>query len=684
GVPIYWLGGAKVADDYADFYDGGWDSNVPRTRTGGTISGTPRTWTGSNSDGTRYASQAMGATQARVSFPKTQGSEISGGNASSSITRFPVYALSPVITVSLRPGQVKGVMVDQDTHNSVRVRWTKPAEASAAPVTRFTIWTRTRNAADNGWIVDLPTTDANGWIRRADVSGGSTTSRVLTGLPSGVRQEVRISARADRAGQTPPTLYGDNSAPVSFTTAAANAPGAPAAPTVSATADTHTSLDVSWSAPTNTGPAITGYDLQYRAGTSGDFAAGPQDVTGTSATIGSLEEGTSYQVQVRATNAVGHSGWSASGTGTTTAQLNSAPEFASDTATRSLPENTAAGTDIGAPLTATDADAGDTLTYSLSGSDAASFYIVAASGQLRTWSGVTYDFESRSSYTVTVEVSDSTATDTIAVTIALTDADEPPARPVPTFGTTTATSLVVNWQEPANSGPDIDDYDVQYRLASTAPSGAWTAHTHVGTATTTTIGSLQAGQSYQVQVRAANDEGTGDWSEPGTATAAANSAPAFVLGSYGFTLTENADGTTTAVDVGTVSATDADSGDTVSYSIAAGNTGGVFAIASNGAITYTGSGENFEGFADPANAFTLTVRASDDHNASADVAVTVAVTDVEGEAPAAPAAPTFGRTTSTSLAVNWLEPANTGPAITDYDVWYREEGTSGSFIGHWS
>ena len=26
GVPIYWLGGAKVADQYQDFYDGSWDN----------------------------------------------------------------------------------------------------------------------------------------------------------------------------------------------------------------------------------------------------------------------------------------------------------------------------------------------------------------------------------------------------------------------------------------------------------------------------------------------------------------------------------------------------------------------------------------------------------------------------------------------------------------------------------
>ena len=30
GLAIYWLNGAKAADDYADFYDGNWDSNVLR------------------------------------------------------------------------------------------------------------------------------------------------------------------------------------------------------------------------------------------------------------------------------------------------------------------------------------------------------------------------------------------------------------------------------------------------------------------------------------------------------------------------------------------------------------------------------------------------------------------------------------------------------------------------------
>ena len=36
GVPIYWLDGAKVADDYADFYDGSWDDEANDKNESGT------------------------------------------------------------------------------------------------------------------------------------------------------------------------------------------------------------------------------------------------------------------------------------------------------------------------------------------------------------------------------------------------------------------------------------------------------------------------------------------------------------------------------------------------------------------------------------------------------------------------------------------------------------------------
>ena len=58
-----------------------------------------------------------------------------------------------------------------------------------------------------------------------------------------------------------------------------------------------------------------------------------------------------------------------------------APEFPSATAARMVAENTAAGENIGTPVRATDAN-GDSLTYRLSGTDAASFDIDAGVGGL--------------------------------------------------------------------------------------------------------------------------------------------------------------------------------------------------------------------------------------------------------------------------------------------------------------
>ena len=99
---------------------------------------------------------------------------------------------------------------------------------------------------------------------------------------------------------------------------------------------------------------------------------------------------------------------------------NSAPVYSSNSADRSVPENVVAGTDIGTPVTATDAD---TLTYSLGGTDMASFGIVLASGQLQTKAAL--DYEDRSSYEVTVTATDPAgATASATVTITVTNVNE--------------------------------------------------------------------------------------------------------------------------------------------------------------------------------------------------------------------------------------------------------------------
>ena len=100
---------------------------------------------------------------------------------------------------------------------------------------------------------------------------------------------------------------------------------------------------------------------------------------------------------------------------------NSAPTFREGAATtRSIEENKAPGSNIGAAVAATDADPTDTLTYSLSGTDASSFGIVSGSGQLQTKAAL--DYETKRIYAVTVEVSDDNGGSAIiSVTITVTD-----------------------------------------------------------------------------------------------------------------------------------------------------------------------------------------------------------------------------------------------------------------------
>ena len=101
---------------------------------------------------------------------------------------------------------------------------------------------------------------------------------------------------------------------------------------------------------------------------------------------------------------------------------NTAPVFTDGaTATRTIAENTAAGQHIGTAITATDAD-NDTLTYTLGGTDAASFGIDATTGQLKTKAAL--DYETKNTYTGTITVSDGSLTDTITVTITVTDINE--------------------------------------------------------------------------------------------------------------------------------------------------------------------------------------------------------------------------------------------------------------------
>ena len=176
---------------------------------------------------------------------------------------------------------------------------------------------------------------------------------------------------------------------------------------------------------------------------------------------------------------------------------NTAASFADLDATRSVPENTVAGQPVGTPVAAVDPDNEDTLTYSLGGADASSFEIDTSNGQLKTKDALDFD-GGQTTYSVDVSVTDSkddydtadTLVDaTIAVTINVTDVNEPPQ-----FADDAVTVLEVS--EDTTIGVGIGEYE-----ASDPDAGDTVTYSVSGT----DAGLFEVGSFGQLQVKEALD-----------------------------------------------------------------------------------------------------------------------------------------------------------------------------------
>ena len=316
------------------------------------------------------------------------------------------------------------------------------------------------------------------------------------------------------------------------------APGQVETPVVSEA--TLNSLKVTWTAPANTGPEITDYDVQYKASDDDGFTDADYDGTDLTLTLTGLKPGTSYEVQVRAENDEGSGTWSDSDSGTTDANV--APVFTS-AATFEVKEN---NTTVGA-VSANDEDSDDSITgYAITGGVDQAQFEITDEGALRFKAAPNYevpaDVEStdpanaanNNEYIVEVTATGGaservlTAAQTITVTVSDKD-DEAPSQPAAlTVAEATLNSLKVAWTAPTNTGPAISAYDVRYILTSvstadktddtkwTVSEGAWQSDMHTDLAYT--LSGLSQGTSYDVQVRAKNDEGTGVWSDSSTGT----------------------------------------------------------------------------------------------------------------------------------------------------------------------
>ena len=321
----------------------------------------------------------------------------------------------------------------------------------------------------------------------------------------------------------------------------------------------------------------------------------------------------------------------------TVTNVNEQPAFAVETDARIIAESPVAGRNVGTPVSATDSDAGDTLTYELGGADAASFDIIPRSGQLKTKADL--DFEDKASYTVTVSVRDSkdaggntdtTTDDTITVTVFVTDVDEPPVVTgsssinYPENGTETVATYTADDPEgntPVNwtlGGADYDDFSISNEgvlTFKTSPNYEAPAD-------------ADGNDVYQVTIKASDGAKTGNLEVTVTVTDE-NELPAFASETDARTIAEN---TAAGQDVGTpVSATDPDAGETLAYRLDGTDATSFSIIESTGQLQ-TKADLDFEDKA----SYTVTVSVRDSKDASgntdtttdATITVTITVTNV--------------------------------------------------------
>ena len=337
--------------------------------------------------------------------------------------------------------------------------------------------------------------------------------------------------------------------------------------------------------------------------------------------------------------------------------VNEAPKFPSSTATREVAENIATNQEFGDPVEATDQDDGDSMTYSMEGTDVSSFDIDSGTGQLKTLAGL--DHTDRDSYLVTVVATDlSSAEGKIDVTITVTDVNEAPAFPDSETG---ARSIPENTAAGQNIGDavaaeDPDDGDtLTYSLDETA-AASFEIDTSTGQLKTKAALDYEGGTtSYTVTVsvhdgKDANGDAdtTVDATQDVTITVTDENETIDLTGDANPDYPENGTGA-----VATYTATDGDGG-TIIWNLS-GDDAARFDFV-GGVLTFKSS-PDYEMPTDqgPDNKYQVTVEASTLNDTPATLAVTITVTDVN-EPPAFDTA-----TTSRSVS----ESASTGDNIGD-------------------
>ena len=381
--------------------------------------------------------------------------------------------------------------------------------------------------------------------------------------------------------------------------------------------------------------------------------------------------------------------------------VNEKPTFDANLATDlEIAENTAAMQDFGNAFTATDPDNSgtnpnkDTLTYSLGGTDSASFDIDDETGQIKTKAAL--DHETKKTYTVTVTVSDGrndagddeqnpVADATITVTITVTDVDDPGTIALSPTQPSAGDEVAATLEDDDGIKTDVDIAWLWEKSSDPTDPNSWTTITD---ATTNTYIPQEEDEGEFLRVTATYEDelGAGKTAQEETDSAvldmpATNEVPAFDANrTTTLSVQEN---TPAGENIGDpFTATDTDSGDTLKY-VLSGTDGASFAIVDTTGQIQTQEVLDYE--KQPTKLiYSVTVSVHDGKdpfgNANevpdATIAVTINVTNMV--IPAVPEEPTVNAIPGAAgLTVTWtaIEPTDASP-VDGYDAQYRVKDTT--------
>ena len=196
GVPIYWLNGLQVADDYEDFYDGSWDEernsqdkNELGTNGPNTTQSANYPYTGCDHDGTEAFtgsnSRALGhSSDVRVGRPGSSGSDhgpIGSTFKTDPDNERPMYGLSAVFEVAATvvPGVPTDLTATAAGETEIKLSWTAPTADGGDAITGYKVEVSANG--DTGWSTSSPATPPS--TRASTASPPSTPSARAT-LPT--------------------------------------------------------------------------------------------------------------------------------------------------------------------------------------------------------------------------------------------------------------------------------------------------------------------------------------------------------------------------------------------------------------------------------------------------------------------------------------------------------------------